>query len=72
MVQATTFAVAGMNCGTCVRHVTRALEGMTGVIGVDVDLRHQQVTIEHLAEGIDVTGLTAALRDAGYTARLAE
>ena len=32
VIQTTTFAVAGMTCRMCERHVTRALEGMTGVM----------------------------------------
>ncbi len=69
-MQTTTLTVAGMSCGACVRHVMRALDGMTGVLGVDVSLRQQQVTVEHLADWIDSTSLTAALRDAGYQARV--
>ena len=69
MVQTTTLAVAGMTCGTCRRHVMRAIEGMTGVMDVEVNLQQQQVTIHHLADWIDTSSLTAALRDAGYAAR---
>ena len=47
----------------------RALEGMTGVMDVQVNLRDQHVTIEHLADWIEVSSLTAALRDAGYVAK---
>ena len=38
MAQTTTLRIAGMSCGACVRHVTRAIEGMNGVVHVDVDL----------------------------------
>lgn len=43
---------------------------MTGVLGVDVSLQQRRITIEHLADWIDPTSLTAALRDAGYRARV--
>lgn len=69
MIQTTTLAVAGMTCGTCERHVMRALEGMTGVMDVQVNLRDERVTVEHLSDWIEVTSLTAALRDAGYVAK---
>ena len=69
VIQTTTLAVAGMTCGMCERHVTRAIEGMTGVMDVEVNLNQQQVTVHHLADRIDTSGLTAALRDAGYAAR---
>jgi hypothetical protein len=44
----------------------RALEGMTGVMDVQVNLRDERVAVEHLSDWIEVTSLTAALRDAGY------
>ena len=69
MIQTTTLAVSGMICGMCERHVTRAIEGMTGVIDVEVSLQNQQVTIHHVADWIDTSSLTAALHDAGYAAR---
>jgi copper chaperone CopZ len=69
LIQTTTLAVAGMTCGTCERHVMRALEGMTGVMDVQIDLEARQVTIEHLADWIDLASLTAAIRDAGYLAK---
>ena len=47
----------------------RALEGMTGVMDVQVNLRDERVTVEHLSDRIEVTSLTAALRDAGYVAK---
>jgi copper chaperone CopZ len=68
VIQTTTLAVAGMTCGMCERHVRRALEGMSGVVDVDVSLSGQQVVIHHLAHRFDTLSLTAALRDAGYRA----
>ena len=58
-----------MTCGTCERHVMRALEGMTGVMDVQVNLRDERVTVEHLSDWIEVTSLTVALRDAGCVAK---
>ena len=69
MIQTTTLAVPGMTCGMCERHVMRALEGMTGVMEVQVSLHDQQVTVDHLSDWIEVSSLTAALRDAGYAAK---
>jgi copper chaperone CopZ len=69
MIQTTTFVVAGMTCGMCERHIMRAIEGMTGVMDVQVNLPQQQVTVHHLADWVDTISLTAALRDAGYPAR---
>ena len=33
-VQTTRLSIDGMSCGACVRHVTRALDGLTGVVHV--------------------------------------
>ena len=71
-VRTTTLAIAGMSCGACVRHVTKALDGMTGVVHVDVDLRTNQASVEHLPSFVDQASLMAAVRDAGYAARVVE
>jgi copper chaperone CopZ len=68
MVQMTTLRIAGMSCGACVRHVTRAIEGMNGVVHVDVDLQTNQAVVEHLPDSVDETALVAAITDAGYSA----
>jgi copper chaperone len=69
-VRTTTLALAGMSCGACVRHVTRALDGMTGVVHVHVDLRSNKASVEHLPAFVDAASLIAAVRDAGYAARV--
>jgi copper chaperone len=69
LIQTTTLAVPGMTCSTCERHVMRALEGMTGVMDVQVDLKEQQISVDHLGDWIEVSSLTAALKDAGYLAK---
>ena len=66
-VQTTTLRIAGMSCGACVRHVTRAVDGMTGVVHVEVDLQTGQAVVEHLPESVDETALIAAVTDAGYS-----
>ena len=70
MIYTTTFTVGGMACGTCVRHVTRAIDGMTGVVHVEVDPEGGTATVEHLADRVDTIALAAAIRDAGYSARV--
>lgn len=42
MVQ--TFSVTGLNCQSCVNHVTEAIAGLAGVIGVSVDLEPKGVS----------------------------
>ena len=70
MVQTTLLSVGGMSCGACVRHVTRALDGMTGVVHVEVDLQKEQATVEHLPDWVDEGSLIAAINDAGYQAKV--
>lgn len=70
VIYTTTLAIGGMSCDACVRHVTRALDGMRGVVHVDVDLEKGMATVEHLPGHTDAAALVAAARDAGYAARL--
>ncbi|QIB50299.1 heavy-metal-associated domain-containing protein [Pseudomonas sp. OIL-1] len=61
--------VEGMNCGSCVKHVTKALNEVPGVNDVAVDLDAGRATVEGSA---DSSALTAALKDAGYPATVDE
>ena len=61
----TVLKVAGMSCGSCVHHVTSALQAVPGVSKVNVQLRSGKVEVQH-AEGASVEELLEALRDAGY------
>ncbi len=38
--------VAGMTCGSCVKHVTKALEYFDGVTDIDVDLQNGKVHLQ--------------------------
>jgi copper chaperone len=58
--------VQGMTCGSCVRHVTIALEDIDGVEKVDVKLRDGTVAIKHDLVEAPVDTLIEALREAGY------
>lgn len=70
-VQVTKLSIAGMTCAACERHVLRALDGLTGVIHVSVDLDRGQAIVEHLSDYVDAQSFVAAVRDAGYEARVA-
>jgi copper chaperone CopZ len=69
-VRTTTLGIGGMSCGTCVRHVSRALDGLSGVVHAEVDLAKNEATVEHLPAFTDEAALVAAVRDAGYPARV--
>jgi copper chaperone len=70
VIQTTLLSVGGMSCGACVHHITRALEGMSGVVHVEVDLQKEQATVEHLPDWMDEGSLIAAIKDAGYQAKV--
>ncbi|MAG33189.1 MAG: heavy metal translocating P-type ATPase, partial [Deltaproteobacteria bacterium] len=58
------FKVAGMTCPNCVRHVTKALEGVAGVTKVEVQLDPGRAVAE--AAGASAGALMGAVREAGY------
>ena len=64
--------VRNMSCGSCVNHVTRALNQVGGVTGVEVDLRSGRVRVQ-ASDAVAstpalTTALVAALDAAGYPA----
>lgn len=60
-----TIYVEGMMCQHCVRHVNKALSGVAGVTGVEVDLDKKLAVVE--TDGtVGNETLTAAIVDAGY------
>jgi predicted TIM-barrel fold metal-dependent hydrolase len=48
-----------------------ALDGMTGVVHAQVDLRTNEAIVEHIPGYVDAAALIAAVRDAGYDAGVA-
>jgi copper chaperone len=66
LVHTTRLSIAGMSCGACVRHVTTALDGVTGV--VHVDLPKNAAVVDHLLDRVNETGLIAAINHAGLGA----
>ena len=61
----TMITVQGMTCGNCVKHVTEALQELSGVTAVDVQLEGGKVTIESSAE-LDPASVNEAVTEAGY------
>ena len=62
--------VEGMTCGSCVKHVTRALQAVPGVSRVDVDLTNGRVRVEKDLQ-VSSALLIAALSEEGYPAKMA-
>jgi copper chaperone len=63
-----TFAVAGMTCANCVRHVTDDLAALDGVAAVDVDLVAGGVSTVTVRgdRALDSDAIAAAVAEAGY------
>ena len=71
-VQVTTLEIAGMSCDGCARQVTAALNALEGVVHASVDLQKDHAIVEHLAVYSDAPALVTAVRNAGYSARVAD
>jgi len=61
--------VEGMTCASCVTRVEKALKRVPGVVSAEVNLATETAAVT-LAEGATPGMLVAAVRDAGYEARL--
>ena len=71
-VQITTLEIVGMSCVGCALKVTTALNALEGVVHASVDLQKEQAIVEHLPVYSDAPSLVAAVRNAGYSARVAD
>ncbi len=60
--------VAGMTCGSCVKHVTKALESLDGVSNIHVDLQNGKVHLDRTSWMSD--DLIYALNEGGYPSSL--
>ena len=57
--------IEGMMCPNCVKHVTHALEGISGASHVQVSLEDKKATVE-VSESVTEETLKAAVTEAGY------
>lgn len=61
------FSVTGLNCQSCVNHVTGALSGLHGVASVTVDLEPKGISTIHVesARPLSADEVQAALSEEG-------
>lgn len=59
--------IDGMHCGSCVRRVTMALDGVDGVTVEKVEIGWAE--LQYDPAGVTFEQLAAALDDMGFTAR---
>ncbi|MEO1091646.1 MAG: heavy metal translocating P-type ATPase [Pseudomonadota bacterium] len=62
--------VGGMTCAACADGVRRAVEDLSGVLDVDVNLALDRVDVRHVAGAWSVDVLIEAIEAAGYTAKV--
>ncbi len=67
----TELAIEGMTCASCVDRVEKALAQVPGVLGAAVNLATEKAQVRHLAGAVSAGQLEAAVRAAGYVARVA-
>ncbi|MDQ6930732.1 MAG: cadmium-translocating P-type ATPase [Candidatus Eremiobacteraeota bacterium] len=70
MKSAVEIRIGGMTCASCAGHVTRALQAVPGVCGVQVNLATERASLAY-DRPLEDTELIAAVEAAGYRATLA-
>ena len=68
VVKSVTVPVSGMSCGSCVRHIRRALDELGGVEASDVNLAAREVTVSFDPQKTGVGAIVRAIRESGYAA----
>ncbi|MBN9613071.1 MAG: cation transporter [Actinobacteria bacterium] len=63
----TEFAVTGMTCGNCEKHVREEVEQVAGITGVEVSHRTGRLAVT-TAGDVDDAAVLAAVAESGYTA----
>ena len=61
-----TLKINGMSCQMCVKHVTRALEGVAGVTEVQVDLEAGTAAVTYDPAKAGLAAFESAVAEAGY------
>lgn len=64
-----TFAIEGMTCDNCVKHITRAIRSVNGVKSIDVDRENARATVTYDNTKTDIPAIWDALKASGYHAR---
>lgn len=67
-METATLKVSGMTCQGCVRNVTRVLQAVPGVDGVEVSLDKGEARVRYDPARTGVPALREAVADAGYSA----
>ena len=60
------FAIEGMTCEDCVKHISRTLKRLNGVKNVQVDLEGATVTVTYDTTKTDIPAVHDAILASGY------
>ena len=63
------FHVENMTCGSCVKHITQAINAIDSNAKVDVNIADKKVTVDSITSA---QAIEAALAEDGYPARVIE
>lgn len=66
-----TFAIEGMTCASCVQTVEKAVSKLTGVAAAPVNLATEKMTVTFDQNQVTTQAIIAAVKAAGYDAKLA-
>ncbi len=69
-MQTITLNIGGMTCGSCVKSVTRILEGVNGVAKAEVSLENKAAVIEFDPAQTNSAALIEAVEDGGFDVAL--
>jgi Cu+-exporting ATPase len=67
-VEEAAFSVSGMDCASCVAHVSKAARKVTGVQDVEVNLARGRAVVKFDPARTDTEAVAAAITDSGYPA----
>src|SRR5258705_88373 len=65
----TELLVSGMTCNNCARHVTEAIQSVSGVHSASVALEAGRASVRWTNDASDVATVVSAVKAAGYEAR---
>lgn len=65
-MEKTILKVDGMSCEHCVKAITKAVNALSGVDGVSVDLKAKTVTVTHDPVKSPLDKIEAEIEDQGY------
>jgi copper chaperone CopZ len=66
VVKSVTVPVSGMSCGSCARHIRKALDELDGVEASDVHLAAREVTVSFDPQKTGVRAIVRAIQESGY------